>query len=320
MNNIKQVVLWGHKLHTHTHSYIHNAFYIAFKHLGYKTLWLDNTDDFKTKDFSQPLFLNENNEITTIDFANTLFITEGQVDQNIPILSTAYYVLHNCNMDKYNILPKENYMILQVYTNDVINKHHATEIDKSTLTYFKDKTLYIPWATDLLPEEINRNIEKTKSGEFKIENMVSFVGSMTRPWLHVKQFCETKNIRFECYGGNSRNLSVEDNISLIQKSILAPAFQDDWQSTNGYIPCRIFKNISYGKMGITNNPTVYELYNREILFDNNIFNALQKGLIFENFPEEKKREIIIKLMEITRDKHTYLNRIEQLFRFLSLSI
>lgn len=303
MNNIKQVVLWGHKLHTHTHSYIHNAFYIAFKHLEYKTLWLDNKDD-----------------ISQIDFANTLFITEGQVDQNIPINKTAYYILHNCNMEKYSSLPIENYIILQVYTNDVINKHNATEIDKSTLTYFKDKTLFMPWATDLLPEEINRNIEKVKNGEFNIENMVSFVGSMTRPWLHVKQFCETKNIRFECYGGNSRNLSIEDNISLTQKSILAPAFQDDWQSANGYIPCRIFKNISYGKMGITNNPTVYELYNREILFDNNIFNALQKGLIFENLPNEKKNEIIIKLMEITRDKHTYLNRIEQLFRFLSLSI
>jgi hypothetical protein len=102
MNNIKQVVLWGHKLHSHTHSYIHNAFYIAFKHLGYKTLWLDNKDNYETKDFSQPLFLNENNEINTIDFTNTLFITEGQVDQNIPILSTAYYILHNCNMDKYS--------------------------------------------------------------------------------------------------------------------------------------------------------------------------------------------------------------------------
>lgn len=28
--DIKQVVIWGHKLHTHTHSYIHNAF---LKHL-----------------------------------------------------------------------------------------------------------------------------------------------------------------------------------------------------------------------------------------------------------------------------------------------
>jgi Lrp/AsnC family transcriptional regulator for asnA, asnC and gidA len=35
MDTIKKVVIWGHKLHSHTHSYIHNGFYIAFKHLGY---------------------------------------------------------------------------------------------------------------------------------------------------------------------------------------------------------------------------------------------------------------------------------------------
>jgi hypothetical protein len=299
LNTIKQVVIWGHKLHSHTHSYIHNAFYIAFKHLGYKTLWLDNKDD-----------------ITNIDFSNSLFITEGQVDEKIPIILNSYYVLHNCKMDKYFILTKTNYFKLQVYTNDVINKHNAILIDKTMLTYYKDDTLFMPWATDLLPEEINRNIEKVKNEEIKIENIISLVGSITEPWMYVKKFCEKNHILFECYGGFSKNLSVEETIHITQKSILAPAFQSEWQTQNGYIPCRIFKNISYGKMGITNNPTVFELYNKEIIFDNNIISALQKGLNFEKFPNIKKKEIIINLMELTRDKHTYLNRIEQLFNFL----
>ena len=298
MNNIHQVVIWGHKLHSHTHSYIHNAFFIAFNHIGYKTLWLDNEDD-----------------ITNIDFSNSFFITEGQVDEKIPILLNSFYVLHNCNMDKYLILSKTNYLKLQVYTNDVINKHKAIEIDKTMLTFYKDNTLYMPWATDLLPEEINQNIEKVKNEEFKLENIISLVGSITQPWLYVKKFCERKNIQFICYGGFSKNLSVEDNIKITQKSILAPAFQSEWQTQNGYIPCRIFKNISYGKMGITNNPVVFELYNKEIIFDNDIMSALQKGLQFENLPNIKKKQIIIKLMEVTRDKHTYLNRIEQLMKF-----
>jgi hypothetical protein len=60
---IKKVVLWGHKLHTHTHSYIHFAFHKAFKHLGYDTYWFDNNDD-----------------VSGFDFFGSLFITEGQVD------------------------------------------------------------------------------------------------------------------------------------------------------------------------------------------------------------------------------------------------
>ena len=103
MNNIHQVVIWGHKLHSHTHSYIHNAFFIAFNHIGYKTLWLDNEDD-----------------ITNIDFSNSFFITEGQVDEKIPILLNSFYVLHNCNMDKYRTIPKGNTLVIQVFSKDVI--------------------------------------------------------------------------------------------------------------------------------------------------------------------------------------------------------
>jgi hypothetical protein len=82
-------------------------------------------------------------------------------------------------MEKYLILPKQNYMILQVYTHDVINKHKAIEIDKSTLTFYKDNWLFMPWATDLLPEEIDKNIEKVINNEFKLENKISFVGTFT---------------------------------------------------------------------------------------------------------------------------------------------
>jgi len=89
-DKIKQVVLWGHKLHSHSHSYIHGAFYKAFTFLRYKTLWLNNLDN-----------------ISNINFEETLFITEGQVDQNIPIRSDCYYVIHNCDGKKYETIPKK---------------------------------------------------------------------------------------------------------------------------------------------------------------------------------------------------------------------
>ena len=28
---INKIIIWGHPLHSHTHSYIHNGFFIAFK-------------------------------------------------------------------------------------------------------------------------------------------------------------------------------------------------------------------------------------------------------------------------------------------------
>ena len=81
---MKKIVIWGHKLHSHTHSYIHYAFFKSFNYIGVDTIWLNNDDD-----------------ITSYDFDGALFITEGQVDKNIPINKKAYYVLHNCDLKLY---------------------------------------------------------------------------------------------------------------------------------------------------------------------------------------------------------------------------
>jgi hypothetical protein len=301
MDKIKQVVLWGHKLHSHTHSYIHNAFYIAFQHLGYKTLWLDKSDN-----------------IFDINFSNSLFITEGSVEKNIPILEDCFYILHNCNIELYSTkIPKSHFIILQVYTHDVIHKHKATLIDKTTLAYYKDNCLFLPWATDLLPNEINENIEKVKNQTFNTQNNVAFIGTITSAWITARQCCSKHNIPFSNYNSFFQNrIDVKDNVSLIQNSLMAPSFQDEWQCTNGYIPCRIFKNISYGKMGITNNLSVHELYNNKLIY-NNIPDAIINGLEFEKMPNEYKIQILIPLMELTRDKHTYLNRIDTIFQFFN---
>ena len=300
MDKIQQIVIWGHKLHSHTHSYIHNAFYIAFQYLGYKTLWLNRSDN-----------------ISDINFSNSLFITEGGVETNMPILEDCYYILHNpINLDYYSSkLPKSHYIILQVYTHDVIRKHKATLIDKTSFAYFKDNCLFLPWATDLLPHEINKNIEKVKTQTIT-QNNIAFVGTITLPWRQVHQYCNKNNIQFSNYNSFYQNkIDVNDNVNLIQNSLLAPSFQDEWQCTNGYIPCRIFKNISYGKMGITNNSAVQELYNNKLIYDNDITNAIIKGLEFEKMSNEYKMQILIPLMELTRDNHTYLNRINTIFCF-----
>ena len=52
-----KAIIWGHKLHTHTHSYIHNAYYKAFKKMGYETHWFDNNDDVSGFNFDNCIFL-----------------------------------------------------------------------------------------------------------------------------------------------------------------------------------------------------------------------------------------------------------------------
>ena len=68
----KRIIIWGHQLHSHTHSYIHAGFLKAFKHLGYDAHWVSEADNIDL-DF----------------FDDALVITEGQVDSNIPLTKRA---------------------------------------------------------------------------------------------------------------------------------------------------------------------------------------------------------------------------------------
>lgn len=292
--NIKQVVLWNYKLHSHTHSYIHYAFKKAFEHMGYKTLWLDSKDNIKN-----------------IDFTNSLFIAASQ-DENIPLRVDSYYVLHNCNMKKYDMIPYKHKLIIQVYTNDIINK--VNEIPNNKLCFYLENCLFMPWATDLLPHEIDENIKLVKDNKIKSKNIINFIGMTHNKWDNLKRICMLNNIIYKEMGGyTGNNIESEKNMELIQESIIAPAIQTDWQTDKGYIPCRIFKNISYGKMGLTNNKTVYNLFDKKIIYDNSVFNLFKKGLLFEKMDCENKNKIIIPLMENVRDNHTYLNRIKLIF-------
>ena len=149
--------------------------------------------------------------------------------------------------------------------------------------------------------------------------IVNFIGMMTEPWTILDNILKKRNIKFEKYGGsfnkNSNKIkSYEENKKLIRDSIISPALQTSWQVDHGYIPCRIFKNISYGKMGMTNNRHVQELFDNELIYDNDIEKLVDLGLEFEK--KENKLDIVKKLMKDVRDNHTYLNRIEFLQWYL----
>lgn len=295
-NTFSQIVIWGHKLYTHTHSYIHYGFHRAFNHMGYKCLWLDNQSN-----------------ISNIDFSNTLFLTEGQVDENIPLRQDCFYILHNCNADRYkNITKKIN---LQTFTKTAIDQYKPIKM-KDEFGYYLNDGIYLCWATDLLPHEIDTEINNLST--ISPKNEINFIGMPVYPWDIVKQVCIEKKIIYRNYGGfnKSTTVSCHKNKTLIQDSLLAPAIQSEWQVEHGYIPCRIFKNISYGKMGLTNNPVVYELFDKKLLYDSNIRLLLDKGFNFYNI--KNMDDVIIDLMKQVRDKHTYINRINALFWFINL--
>jgi ABC-type dipeptide/oligopeptide/nickel transport system ATPase subunit len=173
------------------------------------------------------------------------------------------------------VVDRNKVLIIQVYTKDC-TKRGDPEI-KPFFHYSKSKNqntynvLYFPWATDLLPHEIESNIQNIET--LITEERVCFVGFGTSSLKPVEKFCSKHDLEFMLCGGFSNNVDTETNQAYISQSLMAPAIQSEWQVQNGYIPCRIFKNISYGKMGLTNSETVYRLFDRKII-DNLLYGCI----------------------------------------------
>ena len=306
----KKVIIWGHKLHTHTHSYVHNAFYRAFKSLGYETYWFDNNDN--TKNF---------------DFSNSIFLTEWQVDQRMPLRDDCFYMVHNMfeegdmklyehKFPKYRKLWKQGKALN--FRDYVAGKYNSDCVQFDTFSYtnLKKKTIYILWGTDLLPHEID---EMKKRVPLHLKNKsIYWVGTFGKgeggnfdEIEGFKKACRDDGIQFI----HRQSVSMEKNIELIQQSYMAPAIQGPLQVRRGYVPCRIFKNISYGHAGITNCPEVFDLFDRKIIFNLDTYQLYfdAKKKLQTITPEE-----IFEQMDYVKENHTYINRIFTLLAFMNL--
>ena len=327
--NLNKVIIWGHELHNHTHSYIHNAFYLAFKHMGYDIYWFNEE--------GQNNYTINNLEV---DFNNALYIVHGLESKNLPLNDSSYYIGHNVewtgsdfkipknhvslnseneNQNEIKGIPSSNINTLQVYCIGCVDYKSYKNIHY--YKYADDYScMYMPWATDIFPKQIDQNIKDLiilDNGETK--KISNFIGMPLDQWDEFKSMCAKHGIEYRNYGGtfnkdSDKNRSVQENMELIQESIIAPALQSEWQIENKYIPCRIFKNISYGKMGITNSKAVNELFDNKLIYSTNIEELVKQGLEFEKNKErfDKIKELMIEV----RDNHTYINRINFILDFI----
>lgn len=285
-------IIWGHEHYSHTHSYIHYGFFKAAKHMGWTVEWFKNTQENASK------------------LGNTdgcLFLTESQVDSFIPVNPMAFYVLHNCDMKKYDIIPLKNKLILQVFTKDVYPRK-TVPVKNNLFEFWQEdaNTLYAPWATDLLPHEIDKNISTL---QLQKNNNAVFVGSYwggvhgnNKELVKFHEACIDNNIDFKVFS----NIDQLNSISLIQDADIAPTIVGTWQKEKGYIPCRIFKNVSYGKLGVTNSKEAYEAINKL-----GVYNQDESQLVKDAI-DNNDLEVTKKAMEFVRDNHTYINRIDTL--------
>ena len=298
LSRFSRVVIWGHPLHSHTSSYVHEGYARAFRHMGSEVWWVAD----------QPMY-------PEIDLAGALVLTEGQVCRYLPRDPRASYILHNCDVQSFESVLDRS-LRLQVLSYDGRKAAGAKTLAPGSFHVSGGPgygTLFQPWATNLLPHEID--FEDAVVPREKVSRWVGTLGlgqfgnlNQVVPW---QRACEERGIAFV---HEPAHTDSGDARALIRSSYLAPAIVGEWQLEHGYIPCRIFKNMSYGQLGVTNSPAINEVFGGALVQDTNGYDLFFKAeaALAANDALDRIRAGMREVAE----KHTYLNRIARILEVM----
>lgn len=330
-DKFEKVVIWGFDNNSHTHHYIHWGWNNAFTHLGYETHWF-----------------SDNNHPADFDFSNTLFITEGYADAGIPINDTSTYIVHVCvhpekYLGKVKRLIDMRYLVDHIYDINYryrLDKEKATKISDTLYhemlqdnggvarhhenpTPMEYEAIYTCWATDLLPHEINLD-----DAHFQRSREIYWFGSAnpgnTSTVRLFAQECEKNGIRFLSNDPWHNPAPFDVVRQKTKESFMAPDLRTSGDPNKiaigetgtmhkqiGYIACRLFKSISCGQLGITNSRHMHD-----IMEGTSIYNEDEAQLFYDALNHINDYDLIKKQMEIVRDKHTFVKRVQDLLKII----
>lgn len=304
----KRLVIWGLKNVYHTHRHIHQAFYKNAKKLGYNVVWLE--DDKKNQKYIQ------SGDVIIASEVLGKMIPKKNVfdDYNLPVRTDVQYCLHNYSDVFKNRLQKNTYINLNVYANLVPVGN--TPLDTARHFDTKTRTLYQPWGTDLLATEFKRPTFNKNWFVFwigSIWNNATNQGNM-REITNLKTVLKNHSIRFM----QLRFIPDFLNTFFIRRSRIAPAIAGQYQVDIDYLPCRVFKNISYGHLGITNVKKFVDILGPEYV----ITEDKPLELVVHNVLQLSKEEYIreVAKQQETIKHYTYKKSIETILQCLSYNL
>lgn len=236
--NVSRFVIWGIKAPFHSHHFIHLGFYATLKRLGISVIWLEDSA-------SNQSYLMANDLVISVDVGM----------RHLKKIPRVYYCIHNPLPNFLGDLQEPLELILQVLTFDVYEKNINSSsgyLDGVAFFNHHESTLYQSWGTPLLSKDfLSPVVPRYKGIDF-------FVGSIwdndfgqgnMRAIQNYKKSLDSQKIRF-CH---AKGVPERLNSLFIRNSALATSIVGEWQEVNGYTPCRIFKAISYGRLGSINS-------------------------------------------------------------------
>lgn len=303
----KKVIIWGYPPHTHTHSYIHYGFAKAFSSLDYDVVWYEDNPEYSNEDLS-----------------DAIVISEVNCCKHLPIDKSSKYFIHNVSDDfiDQNKIDGDNiYNFLVYHENYSWDKcENIVKVDDHSWFDSKTKTFVTMWASDLLPDEIDNQTEVLYDPN---KTNINYIGTLSSEYTsNFVDVVKSNNKTFKNYGGytgeKSKDTSIgfvdeDKNISLAKDSYLNFDIRPQVHLDNGYIPCRIFKTMSYGCWIGTNSIKVEKFFEGRITTDTDL------NILYKKTEEDCKnatKDILRDNMNYIKNHHTYINRAKALVNII----
>jgi hypothetical protein len=242
---ISRIVIWGIKAPFHSHHFIHLGFYSTLKNLNIPVLWLEDLA-------SNQSLIERKDLVISVDVAMKFLKKEPET----------YYCIHNPPNNFLDSSDSPYELRLQVLTNDVYDANFTIGSCPLEGVAFYNQTnniLYQSWGTPLLKRQF---FPVANTPYKKIE---FFVGSVwdndlgqgnLRAIEKYRNILKNFGIKFVQIKGAPEIL----NPIFVRNSALASSIVGEWQETHGYTPCRVFKAISYGRLGAINSISSQKQY------------------------------------------------------------
>jgi len=300
-----KVVIWGLRRQWHSHRFIHQGFFETFRYLGIPVVWTD--------------FGSDPDLIEAGDFVITSNVCGRGTRGNplAPMRAGAYYCFHGFAHSGYDRddraarhdIDRKYALNLEVF----LDKARAASEQWDRVTYFDrpSKTLHQPWGTNLVEERFRAPVVSRSP-------FVFWVGAIWNNALNQGNRAEIDELRCALRQRSLRFVHLKFipdvvSIAAIRASRVAPAIAGKWQVENHYLPCRMFKNISYGQLGVSNVPAFSELYRGCTVPGESVAELVDNALSLSG---RDVIELVEAQQKATRE-HTYVHKIRNIFRAAS---
>ena len=200
------------------------------------------------------------------------------------------------------------------YTVDYDN---CEELESGVLygkNYSEYDIIYMAWAANLLPHEIDLNwATRKRDPEYYMIGSISPSGPFANGPAVDEWMQECRYAGIKCYHSDPWVQPLPDDVyrEFMQKSIMQPDLRNETHKAWGVKSCRIFKAISYGHLGMTNSPKLAKFIDDSIVCSEDI-----KELWLKGFQKHENVDLIRHQMLIVKDKHTFMNRSKGILKLL----